>query len=200
MADLNHIRKEDLRVRRTFKLLSQALLSLLLEKSFEEIYVTDICEHAMVHRTTFYKHFEDKYHLLDFCVKDLIRNFEGDDYQHDSAESMKDYYMGLIRKSLVYMAENKKLLLTGILRAGNNSVLPMLSSSVSQLIEKKLCDNEKMGFHHTIPCPIIAQYYSGALISASIWWLENEMPVSIDEMVRYISLLINETAYVVKQQ
>lgn len=199
MAEINHNRKDDLRVRRTFKLLSQALLSLLLEKSFEEIYVTDICERAMVHRTTFYKHFEDKYHLLDFCVKDLIRNFEGDDYQHDSAESMKDYYMGLIRKSLEYMAENKKLLLTGILRAGNNSVLPMLSSSVNHLIETKLYDNEKLGFYHTIPCPIIAQYYSGALISASIWWLENDMPITIDEMVRYISLLINETGYVVKQ-
>jgi len=199
MAEMNHKRKEDLRVRRTFKLLSQALLSLLLEKSFEEIFVTDICERAMVHRTTFYKHFEDKYHLLDFCVKELISNFEGDDYPLDSTESMKDYYMNLIRKSLEYLAENKKLLLTGILRAGNNSMLPMLSSSVSQLIEKKLCDNEKMGFHHSIPCPIIAQFYSGALISASIWWLENDMPITIDEMVRYISLLINETGYIVKQ-
>lgn len=199
MAELNQNKKEDLRVRRTYKLLSQALLSLLLEKSFEEIFVTDICDRAMVHRTTFYKHFEDKYHLLDFCVKDLIRNFEGDDYQQESAGSMKDYYMGLIRKSLEYMSKNKKLLLTGILRAGNNSVLPMLSSSVNNLIEKKLYDNEKLGFHHMIPCPVIAQFYSGALISASIWWLENDMPVSIDEMVSYISLLINETGYVVKQ-
>jgi AcrR family transcriptional regulator len=199
MKNSDDKKRMDLRVRRTYSLLSQALLSLLLEKSFEEIFVTDICERAMVHRTTFYKHFEDKYHLLDFCVKELIRNFEGDGYQLNSGSSMKDYYMGLIRKSLKYMADNKELLLTGILRAGNNSASPMLHRSVSHLIESKLLDNEKLGYHHTIPCPIIAEFYSGALLSAAIWWLENDTPIPIDEMVRYISLMINETEYIVRK-
>ena len=186
-----------MRVRRTYKLLSQALLSLLLEKSFEEIFVTDICERAMVHRTTFYKHFEDKYHLLDFCVKELISSFEGDGViPVDSNESMKDYYLGLIRKSLKYMSEHKELLLTGILRAGNNSALPMLHRSVYNLIETKLSDNEKIGFRHTVPLPIIAQFYTGALTSASIWWLESETPISIDQMVQYIGLLMSGTSLV----
>jgi AcrR family transcriptional regulator len=199
MVESGNIKKEDLRIRRTYKLLSQALMSLLLEKSFEEIFVTDICDRAMVHRTTFYKHFEDKYHLLDFCVKELISNFEGDDYEHRQTESMKDYYMGLIRKSLIYMSENRELLLTGILRSGNNSALPMLHRSVTHLIETKLIDNEKLGFHHTIPCPIVAEFYAGALLASATWWLENDTPISIDDMVRYISLLINETGYVIKK-
>src|SRR5688572_41733 len=54
----------DLRVRRTYKFLWQALLTLMAEQDFESITVTDICERAMVHRTTFYKHYEDKYGLL----------------------------------------------------------------------------------------------------------------------------------------
>lgn len=197
MIKSENSKKEDLRIRRTFKLLSQALMSLLLEKSFEEIFVTDICERAMVHRTTFYKHFEDKYHLLDFCVKELVKTFEVETDQLKSSDTMKDYYMGLIRKSLMYMMDNKKLFLTGIIKSGN--VLPMLHRSVYQLIEIKLTENEKLGFHHTIPCPIIAQFYSGALITASIWWLENDTPISIDEMVKYISLMINETGYVIKE-
>jgi len=199
MEKLNEKKKEDLRIRRTYKLLSEALLSLLLEKSFEEIFVTDICERAMVHRTTFYKHFEDKYHLLDFCVKELISNFEGDEQELNSISSMKDYYMGLIRKSLDYMADHKELLLTGILRAGNNSAYPMLHRSVSHLIELKLLDNERLGYHHKVPCSIIAEFYAGALLSAAIWWLENDTAISIDDMVLYISLLINEKGYVVKK-
>ena len=197
MIGSENIKKEDLRIRRTYKLLSQALMSLLLEKSFEEIFVTDICERAMVHRTTFYKHFEDKYHLLDFCVKELVNTFEEETNQLKSSDSMKDYYMGLIRKSLMYMMDNKKLFLTGIIKSGN--VLPMLHRSVFQLIESKLTENEKLGFHHMIPCPIIAQFYAGALITASFWWLENDTPITIDEMVKYISLLINETGYVIKE-
>lgn len=196
MTETTTIRKEDLRVRRTYKLLSQALMSLLLEKTLEEIFVTDICERAMVHRTTFYKHFEDKYHLLDFCVKELIHTFDEDDNQIQSSETLKEYYMSLIRKSLMYMMENKKLFLTGIIKSGN--VLPMLQHSIYQLIESKIVANEQRGIRHTVPCPIIAQYYSGALLTASIWWLESETPISLDEMVHYIELLMNETALVIK--
>ena len=58
----------------------------------------------------------------------------------------------------------------------------MLHRSVNHLIETKLSDNEKLGIHHIIPCPIISQFYSGALISASIWWLENDTPISIDKI------------------
>lgn len=197
MSESEEIKKEDLRVRRTYKLLSQALMSLLMEKSFEEIFVTDICERAMVHRTTFYKHFEDKFHLLDFCVKELVFTFEKDNGILKTAVTTKDYYMGLIRESLEYIMANKKLFLTGLLRSSN--VFPMLQRSICQLIESKLAENEKLGIHHTIPCAIISQFYSGALLTAATWWLENDTPISIDEMVHDISLLINETGYVVKE-
>ncbi|MDD3169291.1 MAG: TetR/AcrR family transcriptional regulator C-terminal domain-containing protein [Eubacteriales bacterium] len=199
MTEWSHKKKEDLRVERTFRRLSQALKSLLLERPFEDIFVTDICERAIVHRTTFYKHFKDKYHLLEFCVRQLIQSFEGPDEQIVSTESMKEYYINLIRKSLLYMADHRALLKTGILRSGNNSALPMFHRSIAGLIETKLIENEKLGYDHLIPCSMIAQYYSGALISASIWWLENDVPISIDEMVHDISLLINESGYLVKK-
>ena len=61
----------DLRTTRTYLLLKNALLELLSKQSFDTIKVNDICNLAMVHRTTFYSHFSDKYELLDYCVNDL---------------------------------------------------------------------------------------------------------------------------------
>src|SRR5260221_4783495 len=61
----------DLRVRRTHKLLWEALMALLSERAFEEITVKEICERAMVHRTTFYKHYEDKYALLEQGMRQM---------------------------------------------------------------------------------------------------------------------------------
>jgi len=61
----------DLRVRRTHKLLWEALMAEMSERPFEEISVTDICERAMVHRTTFYKHYEDKYALLEQGMRQM---------------------------------------------------------------------------------------------------------------------------------
>src|SRR5690348_2615064 len=65
--------ESDLRVRRTYKLLWNALEELLSEpsQSFNTITVNQICERAMVHRTTFYKHFEDKYDLLFFGMSEF---------------------------------------------------------------------------------------------------------------------------------
>ncbi|MBZ0292889.1 MAG: TetR/AcrR family transcriptional regulator, partial [Anaerolineae bacterium] len=52
---------EDLRVRRTRKLLQQALIELTVERGFSEITVGDIAERAMGNRSTFYRHYLDKY-------------------------------------------------------------------------------------------------------------------------------------------
>jgi AcrR family transcriptional regulator len=50
----------DPRVRRTRKLLQEALRSLILEKRFSAISVQDITERATVNRATFYAHYVDK--------------------------------------------------------------------------------------------------------------------------------------------
>src|SRR5438477_9796348 len=68
----------DLRVRRTHKLLWEALMAELSERAFEEITVTDICERAMVHRSTFYKHYEDKYALLEQGMKQMYDELVAD--------------------------------------------------------------------------------------------------------------------------
>src|SRR5262249_24973386 len=56
---------EDLRIRRTRKLLQQALIEVTVEKGFANVTVRDICERAMVNRSTFYRHYLDKYDLLE---------------------------------------------------------------------------------------------------------------------------------------
>lgn len=68
--------REDLRQRRTKKFLVHALLALMEERPFQELSVVDICERAMVHRTTFYAHFEDKYALLRYAIGELQQEFE----------------------------------------------------------------------------------------------------------------------------
>ena len=63
--------KEDLRIVRTRKLLSNTLLGMMEEDSIEKISVIDLCAKAMVNRATFYAHFEDKYHLLSYALEEL---------------------------------------------------------------------------------------------------------------------------------
>jgi len=64
----------DPRVKRTRKLLQQALMDLLQEKSFAGIRIQDITERATVNRATFYAHFPDKYMLLDAMLRELFQH------------------------------------------------------------------------------------------------------------------------------
>ena len=51
-------KKTDLRIIKTKKSLYESLLDLMREKPFEELKVSDICENALVNRSTFYSHFD----------------------------------------------------------------------------------------------------------------------------------------------
>jgi len=62
----------DPRFTRTQKLIRDALMSLLAEKSFESISVQDIAERATVNRATFYAHYSDKFALLDAITRDEV--------------------------------------------------------------------------------------------------------------------------------
>lgn len=61
----------DRRVRRTRRALHDALLTLMIEKSYDAVTVQDIIDRADVGRSTFYSHFTDKRDLLDSGFEDL---------------------------------------------------------------------------------------------------------------------------------
>ena len=66
-------KKLDPRIKRTRQLLQKALMELMAEKSFQAITVQDIAERATVNRVTFYAHFEDKYALLEYSIREMIK-------------------------------------------------------------------------------------------------------------------------------
>ena len=68
----------DPRVIRTKNIIIEAFLDLIKHSSFETITVKDITEKATVNRATFYRHFPDKYALLDeICNRSMkYKGFE----------------------------------------------------------------------------------------------------------------------------
>lgn len=62
---------QDRRVRRTHRQLREALISLTLERGWDDVSVQDVCERADVGRSTFYVHFADKEELLLSGIDEL---------------------------------------------------------------------------------------------------------------------------------
>src|SRR5579863_8436947 len=63
----------NVRVRRTQKLLREALIELIEEHSFEAITVGAIAARAMVSRAAFYRNYQDKYDLVEQIFDEAMR-------------------------------------------------------------------------------------------------------------------------------
>lgn len=68
--------KTDLRVIKTRRNIQQTFIFLLQQKNFERITVQNILDSALINRTTFYKHYEDKYDLADRMIEELLEKFK----------------------------------------------------------------------------------------------------------------------------
>jgi AcrR family transcriptional regulator len=75
MTPISDCEVRDPRVRRTRKLLQEALVTLMKRRSFDELSVQDIAEQATVNRATFYDHYTDKFALLEALVGSGFHEF-----------------------------------------------------------------------------------------------------------------------------
>ncbi len=176
----------DLRVRRTRKLLWEALMAELSERAFEEITVKDICERAMVHRTTFYKHYEDKYALLEQGMRQMYDALvSAEEHVPPGAFSMEHpppYFIRLFE----HVAEHQhfyKLMLCG---EGIGRFQKLVKEYVAEQASAKVHELAPANQHLAIPLAMHAQFIAGAVLSLLAWWLENDMPLSPHHMAQYL--------------
>lgn len=64
--------KKDLRIVKTEKNIKASFIQLINEKSFDSLTVQDILDRALINRSTFYKHYTDKYNLAETIAQNFI--------------------------------------------------------------------------------------------------------------------------------
>lgn len=69
-------KKIDLRLQKTYQSLNLAFTELMEEKRFEELTVGELCDRAAIRRTTFYKHFADKYDYFAFYLREMMSTLQ----------------------------------------------------------------------------------------------------------------------------
>ncbi len=185
-----NIKKIDLRVKRTDKLILDTFMNLLKEKSFDDIRISDICNGAMIHRTTFYKHFEDKYNLLSYALKNIINGFEIKSLNFYNNTVSRKFYINLFKSFLQHIENNRKIYLVGLRNLKSDFLINNFKRIIVTSIKYRLEDNNKHGANFTIPIPVLAELYYATMIGLGIWWLQNDADISIDETISYLDLAL----------
>ena len=182
-------KKEDLRIRRTHKLLCEAMFALLETQSFDEISVVNICDKAMVHRATFYKHFKDKYEFMEYVTKVKLRDFYNESKKLADFSDKDKLYKAMIDNILIFIEENKKMLQLAA-SSSNNNFFDSLHRIVYEELHSCLTSSQKNGETYRAPVDIFAKFLTGGFMSLVRWWLEEGNSYTREEMAKHIECML----------
>ena len=94
---------------RTDRAIQSALLSLLGKKPFEKITVQDILDETPVSRATFYKHFHDKYEIVEKIQDEVLHMHT--ELRNSLAQASPDQYPALVERFSLRYKEISQLLM-----------------------------------------------------------------------------------------
>lgn len=182
--------KEDLRITKTRKVLFETLINLMKEKSFEEIKVSDICKEALINRSTFYSHYNDKYDLFLELINTLKNNLINALNTNDKSINTREYFIELIKLLLDHIDEKKDIYYLILINNRNSIVIDIILDAITKDINSRIDDDNISNKY--VPNDIISKFYLGGVVSLGIEYLSSKNKYSKDEMLTYIEYLIPE--------
>ena len=181
----------DPRVKRTRRLLRDALVSLILKKDFASITIREVTERAEVAYITFYRHFESldqlRMEVLDEGLVELMSHIE-------ALAKLSDPSSLETEGRLIFEYVGQKADLFRILLKSQSvtRVRKKVVSNISAIFQKSCVPLERLGNQVTIN--MASNHIATSLLSLIEWWLENNMKPSPIEMGKvYKSLIIDST-------
>jgi AcrR family transcriptional regulator len=178
---------EDLRVRRTRALLQKALIDLTIEKGFTEVTVHDITQRAMVNRSTFYHHYQDKYDLLSQYIDQVIALLYAQEADPSTMTDPDQPSTGLVR-ILQHVQANADFYRALLGKKGDPA---FCAQSFRRFIEQQfryiLSVDRPPADLDRPPIGLSINYILHAGIGAIVWWLENEQPCSPEQVAVWIN-------------
>ena len=155
--------------------LADALKGLMMEKNFDKISVSDICDRCNMNRKSFYYHFRDKYDLLNWIFYiGFMEHIKFEDYEDlfDENESGKKYGIWeLIEQLANYFYSEKEFYRKALLIEGQNSFKDYFHDGLFPVVQfymDDVVDDDETGVFTTLICD--------TCISALVRWLLSDNP------------------------
>ena len=165
-----------------------SLVSLIIEKGFDAITVKDIADRAMINRTTFYNHYEDKTDLLERGMEEVLDNLRDTNStpNPDAERALRDDPPQALVAMFRHVADNEKFYLAMLGPHGVSGFAARLKKDSELIIRERL---EFLASHSkgkpAVPLEIAIQYAVSSYTGIVSWWLERHMPYSPEEVARY---------------
>lgn len=184
--------KQDLRVLKTQKAFMHAFTELLETKAFDRITVQDLCDRALVQRSTFYRHYKDKYHLLACATEHALTRITQEHVsaiRSDNATLRLEQY---IDNLLTYVYDNQVILRHVISHYMHDEVTSIIYKQVYLAVRQQTHAELLSGKRLDIDTDVFNHFIAGGLISIMLNWSnQNDTTRTIDNLKTDIVTLID---------
>lgn len=189
--------KEDLRIIRTRRLLMSTLLDMMEEESIEKISVIDLCNRAMVNRATFYAHFEDKYHLLNFALEELKDSIYAKFTKEAKLTTPTETLNSLLAMAVEFFFDRQTPIMSIIRNNRNSKVISTIQDSIAQSVKYQL-SKYKDSYDVRVPLHVIASFIAGGMVNVALWCIDNPDKYTKEDFFRYLNIPISNYYFVKK--
>ncbi len=174
--------KTDRRVRRTRELLRRALLSLVQEHGYERITVQDILDRADVGRSTFYAHYRDKDDLLLSGFEDIRSALTAEREAAQQAAGRTSEFLQPLLTVFRHVEAHRHFWQPLTRKGGAEMVVRILRDYVTELVREQFRSRFPELRRNQPELEAAVQFVASSCIGLSIWWLDNDLPYSAEEI------------------
>ena len=211
----------DLRVRRTQKLLREALISLIEERGFDALTVGEIASRAMVSRAAFYRYYQDKYDLAQHIFEDAIATLASKldafrqqalsrDAQSSLPPSWIEFFEFVVQSESVpepwirffeFLQEDERFYRVLLGQQGGSWFAAAIRTYLAEVISRRAhllpLSSKRRAGEYPLAEKLAARLLAGLLVDTITWWLEQGRPCSPSQAATYcihlIYMILKET-------
>ncbi len=179
---------KNLRLRRTQKLLREALIALIEERGFDALTVGEITERAMVSRAAFYRNYQDKYSLVEQIFEEAMNTL-----LNAVGEMGPEHPPEVWVKFFEHIAEYERLYRALLGRKGSPWFVMKMRASLADMVKEHghvptrppAADRPVFTFSDEFVPDLVSTMF----VEAITWWLEQGKPYTPREIATRSSLL-----------
>lgn len=169
-----------MRVTRTVRDFQNALLVLLEKNSFDHLTVDQICQEALLHRSSFYRYFNDKYDLLEQTLKAQVVRIVGNGGSEDD----------IVKQIIIYIDQHRNVVRHLAASNSHSSLYSELLQILTQIfLERREHDSKDpiiQALRESDNPELLAYTLSGSILGGFQWWQSKNYDVPVEEVIDFV--------------
>ena len=157
--------KTDLRIRKTYKALCDAFVTILEKKRFDDLTVNELCDEAMIRRATFHKHLQTSMISFSFFIRQKQDQFISQAKEETPPNGIYAYTLYLSQRSILYFKEHESLIQNILKSDMSASPLDIFNEEIHSNILSNLKEHQQRGCTFSVSPELLASFLSGGIFS-----------------------------------